>query len=135
MARAAVAQQCANCSRTTAHRLTRGLCTTCLGGTTRYGTVETANNPLAILTTRPNLTDADHTWIDQAACRPHPTRLFFPELGEDARPAKQICQGCPVAARCLQYAHTNRIKFGIWGGLSEKERRRQRGRLARGETA
>lgn len=134
MARAATAQQCANCSRTTPGRLTRGLCTTCLGGTKLRG-LEMANNPLAILTTRPQLTDADHTWQDRAACARLGPDLFFPGIGEDAQPAKQVCAGCPVAGDCLQYAHTNRIRHGVWGGLSEKERRRQRGRIHRGEAA
>ena len=49
--------------------------------------------------------------------------MFFPERGETAGPARQICAACPVCQQCLDYALSNRITHGIWGGLSERERR------------
>ncbi|MBV8980855.1 MAG: WhiB family transcriptional regulator [Acidimicrobiia bacterium] len=51
---------------------------------------------------------------------------FFPVRGEEARPAKAICARCLVKDQCLAYALDNGDKFGIWGGLSERERRRLR---------
>ena len=49
--------------------------------------------------------------------------LFFPERGASTRLAKSVCRQCPVQEECLEYAVNNREKFGIWGGLSERERR------------
>ena len=49
--------------------------------------------------------------------------MFFPERGESAEPARQVCAACPVRQPCLDYAITNRITHGIWGGLTERERR------------
>lgn len=52
--------------------------------------------------------------------------IFFPEKGGSTRDAKSVCRGCEVREMCLQYALANDEKFGIWGGLSERERRRLR---------
>ena len=52
--------------------------------------------------------------------------LFFPERGASTKEAKGVCQGCVVREDCLEYALDNGEKFGIWGGLSERERRRIR---------
>ena len=52
--------------------------------------------------------------------------LFFPERGASTKEAKGVCQGCVVREDCLEYALANGEKFGIWGGLSERERRRIR---------
>ena len=49
--------------------------------------------------------------------------VFFPERGESAGPARQVCVRCPVCQSCLEYALSNRITHGIWGGLTERERR------------
>ena len=49
--------------------------------------------------------------------------MFFPGRGESAGPARQVCAACPVRQPCLDYAITNRITHGIWGGLTERERR------------
>ena len=49
--------------------------------------------------------------------------MFFPERGESAEPARQVCAACPVRQPCLDYAISNRITHGIWGGLTERERR------------
>ncbi len=65
-------------------------------------------------------------WLEVAACRGVDPVLFFPERGEDWKPAKEVCQSCPVKVECLEFALTENIKFGIWGGKSERERRRIR---------
>ena len=62
-------------------------------------------------------------WRELAACRGTDLNLFFPERGESAEPARQVCAACPVRQPCLDYAITNRISDGIWGGLTERERR------------
>jgi WhiB family transcriptional regulator, redox-sensing transcriptional regulator len=62
-------------------------------------------------------------WRELAACRGAGLELFFPERGESAEPARRLCAACPVRQPCLDYAITNRITYGIWGGLSERERR------------
>lgn len=60
--------------------------------------------------------------------------LFFPSRGVDGRPAKQICARCPVLDQCREYALENGIHHGIWGGMSERQRRRERRRrIAEGE--
>ena len=62
-------------------------------------------------------------WRELAACRGTDLEVFFPERGETAGPARQVCAACPVRQPCLDYAITNRITHGIWGGLAERERR------------
>ena len=65
-------------------------------------------------------------WQDQAACLGMDPDLFFPERGASTREAKGICRACIVREDCLEYALANGEKFGIWGGMSERERRRIR---------
>jgi WhiB family redox-sensing transcriptional regulator len=65
-------------------------------------------------------------WQDYANCRGADADLFFPERGASTRKAKAICNACEVKAECLEYAIVNGEKFGIWGGMSERERRRVR---------
>jgi WhiB family transcriptional regulator, redox-sensing transcriptional regulator len=65
-------------------------------------------------------------WQDQANCLGVDPDLFFPERGASTREAKEVCRGCTVRMDCLEYALVNGEKFGIWGGLSERERRRLR---------
>jgi len=62
-------------------------------------------------------------WRQQAACRGTDLDLFYPERGKSAGPARQVCAACPVRQPCLEYALSNRIMYGIWGGLTERERR------------
>ena len=62
-------------------------------------------------------------WRELAACRSTDQGVFFPERGESAGPARQVCSACPVRQPCLDYAITNRIAYGVWGGLTERERR------------
>lgn len=49
---------------------------------------------------------------------------FFPERGEPTREAKIQCLGCAVIEECLEFAIDNNVKYGIWGGLSERQRRK-----------
>lgn len=66
-------------------------------------------------------------WYDDAACRTVGTNApFFPEVGASIQEAKSICRSCPVADECLDYAVTNHIRHGVWGGMSERDRRRLR---------
>ncbi len=68
----------------------------------------------------------DRSWQDQANCLGVDPDLFFPERGASTREAKEVCRGCVVRLDCLEFALVNGEKFGIWGGLSERERRRLR---------
>ena len=68
--------------------------------------------------------DEEESWQDRALCAQTDPEAFFPEKGGSTREAKKICTGCEVKAECLEYALANDERFGIWGGLSERERRR-----------
>ena len=68
-------------------------------------------------------TDEDQ-WQERALCAQTDPEAFFPEKGGSTREAKRICQGCEVKDACLEYALAHDERFGIWGGLSERERRR-----------
>ncbi|EME51549.1 transcriptional regulator [Rhodococcus ruber BKS 20-38] len=67
---------------------------------------------------------ADEQWQERALCAQTDPEAFFPEKGGSTREAKRICLGCEVRDECLEYALANDERFGIWGGLSERERRR-----------
>jgi WhiB family transcriptional regulator, redox-sensing transcriptional regulator len=66
------------------------------------------------------------SWRLDALCAETDPEAFFPEKGGSTREAKRVCTGCEVRAECLEYALANDERFGIWGGLSERERRRIR---------
>jgi len=68
--------------------------------------------------------DEEQEWQDRALCAETDPEAFFPEKGGSTREAKRICSGCEVRAQCLEYALAHDERFGIWGGLSERERRR-----------
>ena len=81
----------------------------------------------------PLQTDDDgRAWQALANCLGVDPDLFFPERGASTREAKEVCRACVVREECLEYAIVNGEKFGIWGGMSERERRRVR--RARGLT-
>jgi WhiB family redox-sensing transcriptional regulator len=63
-------------------------------------------------------------WQERALCAQTDPEAFFPEKGGSTREAKRVCMSCDVRAECLTYALANDERFGIWGGLSERERRR-----------
>lgn len=65
-------------------------------------------------------------WRDQANCRGIDTNLFFPEVGEVSADAKTACRGCVVREQCLDFALVNKERFGIWGGTSERQRKKMR---------
>ncbi len=54
----------------------------------------------------------------------HDPEIFFPEKGGSSREAKRICSECPVRIECLNYALRRDERYGVWGGMSERERRR-----------
>jgi WhiB family redox-sensing transcriptional regulator len=68
----------------------------------------------------------DESWRLDALCAETDPEAFFPEKGGSTREAKRVCTGCAVRAECLEFALGNDERFGIWGGLSERERRRLR---------
>ena len=65
-------------------------------------------------------------WQADALCAQTDPEAFFPEKGGSTRDAKKVCGACNVRSQCLEYALANDERFGIWGGLSERERRRLR---------
>jgi WhiB family transcriptional regulator, redox-sensing transcriptional regulator len=69
-------------------------------------------------------------WQERALCAQTDPEAFFPEKGGSTREAKRICLGCEVRAECLEYALAHDERFGIWGGLSERERRRLKRRAS-----
>lgn len=66
----------------------------------------------------------EEQWQERALCAQTDPEAFFPEKGGSTREAKRICMGCEVRDECLEYALAHDERFGIWGGLSERERRR-----------
>src|SRR6478736_5262185 len=68
----------------------------------------------------------DRRWQERANCLGVDPDLFFPERGASTKEAKAVCGGCEVKSECLEYALRHGEKFGIWGGMSERERRRFR---------
>lgn len=71
-------------------------------------------------------------WMARGLCRAEPPSTFFPSDGVGVEIARRICADCPVKPACLEYALRNGIDHGVWGGTSERERRRisRRRRLA-----
>ena len=69
-------------------------------------------------------TSPEPEWHERALCAQTDPEAFFPEKGGSTREAKKICTGCEVRSECLSYALAHDERFGIWGGLSERERRR-----------
>jgi WhiB family redox-sensing transcriptional regulator len=68
----------------------------------------------------------DTSWMGRARCRSHPPSLFFPDNGGGVEVARRVCSCCPVRDECLEYAIAERIEPGVWGGTSERTRRRIR---------
>lgn len=66
----------------------------------------------------------DTNWMAEGNCASAPPDLFFPHDGVGVEKAKQVCVGCEVLDHCLEYALRNRIEHGVWGGCSERQRRR-----------
>lgn len=66
------------------------------------------------------------SWEDRALCAETDAEAFFPLKGQSSAPAKKVCRECPVKVECLEYALAAEIRDGVWGGLSERERRKLR---------
>lgn len=66
----------------------------------------------------------NQSWRDKGACRGIDPDVFYPVTDEDAEEAKSICSVCAVRQSCLEYALAHREKEGVWGGATERERRR-----------
>jgi WhiB family redox-sensing transcriptional regulator len=63
-------------------------------------------------------------WLDQAACRGLDPTIFYPVSEEECGPAKAVCELCDVRQSCLEWALGSREREGVWGGASERDRRR-----------
>jgi WhiB family redox-sensing transcriptional regulator len=84
---------------------------------------------IGMRTTEPSAVEAvdvagELEWQERALCAQTDPEAFFPEKGGSTREAKRVCMACEVRVQCLDYALENDERFGIWGGLSERERRR-----------
>lgn len=66
----------------------------------------------------------ERPWAAYAACRTADPDLFFPDSDEAADAAVRICRGCPVMSECRDWALDTRVRYGVWGGLTERDRRR-----------
>ncbi|MEU2261415.1 WhiB family transcriptional regulator [Streptomyces sp. NPDC058423] len=76
--------------------------------------------------------DHELSWQETALCAQVGPEFFFPAPGSSTREAKQLCGACEGRVACLEYALANDERFGVWGGLSEKERGRlRRSRIGR----
>lgn len=71
-----------------------------------------------------------YDWQEGAACKEADPDLFFPERGSPGDSAKRVCVNCEVRLECLEYALANGERYGIWGGLTERERTRLRRRAS-----
>lgn len=69
-------------------------------------------------------TSADTKWMARGNCADRPPSFFFPSDGVGVELAKRVCEDCPVQSDCLEYAIEHRIDHGVWGGTSERQRRR-----------
>ncbi|MER5608227.1 WhiB family transcriptional regulator [Micromonospora tulbaghiae] len=69
-------------------------------------------------------------WHERSLCSQTDPEAFFPEKGGSTREAKRVCSRCEVKTECLGYALGHDERFGIWGGLSERERRKLKRRVA-----
>lgn len=68
--------------------------------------------------------EQERPWVTDSACIGFEVKIFFPGADGDARPALRICENCPVRAECLEYALESRQRYGVWGGTTERQRRR-----------
>lgn len=73
---------------------------------------------------RPSDDESITSWMALGSCRTYPPAMFFPSDGVGVDRARKICAECPVKSTCLEYALEQRIEHGVWGGCSERERRR-----------
>jgi WhiB family redox-sensing transcriptional regulator len=90
---------------------------------TRWGKVVVGKEHGPYGETSPKIIFNLEDWTIHAACPSFDPVIFFPERGQSTTPAKQICVDCPVSKECLDYALKNHQYYGIWGGLTEGERK------------
>lgn len=76
------------------------------------------------LSLAPLIGGADEDWRERSLCPQTDPEIFFPDVGHTANAAKKICNQCEVRAACLEWALASGETSGVWGGLSEAERRR-----------
>jgi WhiB family redox-sensing transcriptional regulator len=70
-----------------------------------------------------SLTTGDQDWQERALCAQTDPDAFFPEKGGSAREAKKVCGRCEVRPECLEHALKRGERYGVWGGMTERERR------------
>ena len=86
---------------------------------------------MSILGNIPTMVTGQEDWAPWAACTSSDPEAWFPDKGQPSQAAKRICATCPVTAECLEWALAHKERHSVWGGLSERERRRiQTRRLA-----
>lgn len=85
---------------------------------------ESQRTELSLLDFAVEQDEVELSWQERALCAQTDPEAFFPEKGGSTREAKKVCVSCEVRAECLEYALENDERFGIWGGLSERERRK-----------
>ncbi|MDR0783494.1 MAG: WhiB family transcriptional regulator [Propionibacteriaceae bacterium] len=83
----------------------------------------------SVLTLVVGIDEDASAWQAIALCAQTDPEAFFPEKGGSTREAKSVCRVCDVKSECLEYALANDERYGIWGGLSERERRKLRRRV------
>jgi WhiB family redox-sensing transcriptional regulator len=81
----------------------------------------------------PALADADHDWRAFALCAESDPNLWFGAGALEHKLAKRICRRCPVRTECLDYAMEAPVDHGVWGGMTERERRRCRRKAPGGD--
>ena len=86
--------------------------------------VEEGRTPCANCICSRETGEEDGGWQERGLCAQTDPEAFFPEKGGSTREAKKVCLTCDVRQDCLEYALANDERFGIWGGLSERERRK-----------
>jgi len=95
------------------------------------GASDMSDRQNAIVTSLPTTDNSvELSWQERALCAQTDPEAFFPEKGGSTREAKRVCLSCDVRSECLEYALAHDERFGIWGGLSERERRRLKRRSA-----
>lgn len=72
----------------------------------------------------------EESWRDDALCAQVGGDIFYVDKGESTAPAKAVCAMCAVRLDCLDWAVRNDERWGVWGGLSERERRRLKREIA-----
>lgn len=110
---------CRECTAPLRGKGARGLCDACYARARRSGELGELELPGSAV---PGWVDI--SWHVDALCAEVDAEIFFPEKGQSTREGKKVCRSCVVRAECLEYALETGQRFGIYGGTSERERRR-----------